>query len=218
MARNYVKKPMLHHKKRRNFKHLLWLFGGFVFGYFIGSWYDFTHLRAWCWQQWKIYHDPVVQVKSSDKHASIPQPKFEFYTLLTNEHGQKVVPVTSPPANHTSTVATNAQVSAPQVAKTAVLSSAKAVVATNTVAHPSVPTINERFVVQVASFQQLREAERLKVALLMKGFDVSISEVKQNNLFWYRVNMGPFTSKQDAQKAQLSFAQRQHVMGMIRKI
>jgi cell division protein FtsN len=213
MARNYVKKPTLHNKKRRNFKHLLWMFGGFIAGYLIGSWYDFDHLQKWCWQQWKIYHDPVIVNKASTKQAAIPKPKFEFYTLLTNEHNTRVAsapPPSSPtPSQHVFTPP-------PLAANNAVKPVTKE--AANSV-HTNVATLmHESFVVQVASFQQLREAERLKVALLMKGFDVKITTIKQNNLAWYRVNMGPFNSKQEAQKAQATFAQRQHVMGMIRKM
>ena len=204
MARNYVKKPTLHHKKKRSYKHVVWMMCGFVFGYLIGSWYDFAHLQKWCWQQWKIYHEPIVVTKSSTKHVGIPKPKFEFYTLLTNDHGTRVV-------------ASAAPISTSKVAKVTTLAdNAPKVVATNP--KPSPVATHENFVVQVASFQQLREAERLKVALLMKGFDVKITSVKQNNLSWYRVNMGPFNSKQEAQKAQVAFAQRQHVMGMIRKM
>lgn len=76
----------------------------------------------------------------------------------------------------------------------------------------------ETYVVQIGSFKSFYEAERMKAALVLKGFDVNINMAKQQNVTWYRVAIGPFASRQQAQQTQIAFAHKQHIIGMIRKM
>jgi cell division protein FtsN len=85
--------------------------------------------------------------------------------------------------------------------------------------HPASAHDNhDAYLVQVGSFRNMREAERMKAMLVMKGFDVHIASAIQQHVNWYRVIIGPFSSRIEAQQAQGAFARREHVMGMIRKM
>lgn len=75
-----------------------------------------------------------------------------------------------------------------------------------------------RFVIQEGSFRMLTEAQRMRDKLSARGFVVNIVPVTQQATAWYRVMVGPFFSLQQAQQAQVSIANREHITGMIRKI
>ncbi len=54
------------------------------------------------------------------------------------------------------------------------------------------------FVLQVASVKDYADADRYKAQLSMLGFDVNIQKYLFNGQTWYRVNIGPFASRQTA--------------------
>ncbi|STX50576.1 Sporulation domain-containing protein [Legionella busanensis] len=76
----------------------------------------------------------------------------------------------------------------------------------------------EAFLIQIAAFNRRQDAEHLKAALVLRGFDVAISPILKNNINWYRVVVGPFPSRAEAEKAQIAVARSEHMKGMIRKI
>ena len=83
----------------------------------------------------------------------------------------------------------------------------------------ALPTANrDAFVVQLASFRQVKDAERMRAALSMKGFAVNLVEINQQNTLWYRVVLGPFTSRADAQRIQRAVLRSERINGMIRKM
>ncbi len=208
MARKSDHRTMRKHKSRAA-APWLWIVFSFLVGYGLGSWYNLLTLQRWCALQWSTYYVPHTPVKTVAQHAVIPKPEFEFYTLLAKD--------SRTPVTNTTVAASKVPASKPVLAQT---EPTPKTAPEPRVAHVSEtkPSVSEQYVVQIASFQQLREAERLRVALLMKGFDAHISTISQNHTHWFRVSLGPFTTKPEAQLAQSGFARRQHIMGMIRRM
>lgn len=223
MAGHYRKKKIA----RRNSNwlgQLLLVSVIFVAGYMSASIYNLTSLSAWVGTH--VLAKSGTQPMIALQPAQLPKPKFEFYTLLANEKvagSGTMQPATSAQAPATPAIAA-APVKAlplhaplaPVAAVVATVGAAPVVSATKVPAFP----VNTKgaYLVQVGSFKSMREAERMKVSLVMKGFDVKIAMVNQQRVNWYRVIIGPFGSKTQAQQAQLAFARSEHVMGMIRKM
>lgn len=197
----------------------------FVAGYLSASLYDFASVTSWIGSQVLANNSAVIINKPGVQHAELPKPKFEFYTLLANEQiaggGNTPVPTAAAP------VKAALPLHAP-LAPTATLASASPAAPIQTpVSAPVVmaeklPTFianrKDTYMVQVGSFKNMQEAERMKVSLVMKGFDVKIASITQQHVSWYRVIIGPFASRPQAQQAQMAFAKREHIMGMIRKM
>jgi cell division protein FtsN len=76
----------------------------------------------------------------------------------------------------------------------------------------------EAFLIQIAAFNRRQDAEHLKASLALRGFDVTISSFLKNNVNWYRVVVGPFPSRVEAERAQVAVARSERMKGMIRKI
>ncbi len=53
------------------------------------------------------------------------------------------------------------------------------------------------FVLQVGSFKQYQEADRLKASLALLGVQAHIQKVEVNNDIWHRVRLGPYTQLAD---------------------
>lgn len=195
----------------------------FVAGYLSASLYDLAHVTTWIGSQLLSNNNTSIVTKSNVEQAQLPKPKFEFYTLLANE--QAVSAQTAQPQPSTAAIQPVKQ-SIPQ----------QEILAQNnkpTITAPTTPTVavvpadkiptyiaagRDAYMVQVASFKNMQEATRMKASLLMKGFDVSITSSTQQHMTWYRVIIGPFASRAQAQQAQIAFAKREHIMGMIRKM
>ena len=80
------------------------------------------------------------------------------------------------------------------------------------------PFNKDAYLVQIASFKSNQEAERMKAVLSIKGFRVNIAMVTQQQIQWYRVNLGPFSSRTQAEQARVSIARSEHIIGMVRKM
>ena len=150
-------------------------------------------------------------MKPALQKAELPKPKFEFYTLLTNDNrpANPVVTASSP----TSTM--EVAVAASSIAPIPIKSAPRAIAATASL--PQAAAKGSYFV-QIAAFRRRDEAERMKAKLAFKGIFVTIVSVNQPNVSWYRVSVGPFSSRTEAEKAQVAVAQAQHIVGIIRKM
>ena len=221
MANEYGKRNGSRQRNRGGFsKQFLSALVCFLFGYLSASVFDFTSLSSWVNNHF-MQKIPLASIKTVPQQAELPKPKFEFYTLLASEHhdaGEQA--------------ATTAAAASPPVSSVVPTLTAEAKVAPVTVASskPSNATVPEKpliepvavgkdaYVVQVAAFRSRPVAERMKAALVLKGFMVTISLVNQQSTSWYRVNLGPFASKTTAQQAQSDVAHSEHIVGMIRKM
>lgn len=189
----------------------------FVLGYATASFMDIEKLSQWVNSQLVAQNLEKQAVSKPTKTAQLPpKPKFEFYTLLTNDK----VPSQSNTAAKTATVAT-----APGSQNTPATLAAKAVArqsqasAVVEVAEgrplPATPAGKGAYLVQVASFKSRKDAEHMKGLLTLKGFDVQVVAVTQAKGNWFRVVVGPYANKSLAQQAQLHLANTERLKGMI---
>ncbi|OYV56654.1 MAG: hypothetical protein B7X00_00125 [Legionella sp. 21-45-4] len=78
-------------------------------GYFIANFYDYQHLRTWIEETVFSKVSPKAPKQSHPvvtKESHHPEPKFEFYTLLTQNKSQKpqsTAPETTSPEIHEAT-------------------------------------------------------------------------------------------------------------------
>ncbi len=227
MARDYGKRNTS--RQGTSFsKQLLLVFVCFLVGYLSAAVFDIASVSRWINTQLLARQATSAATKAVPQQAVLPKPKFEFYTLLASERPDarveaiKAAPVATaqatPPANPTavatgttSTVSVAVNRNSPVSAPLAIVVSAKPLPA---------PVVNNKgaYLVQVAAFKSQQEADRMKAALVLKGFVVSISMVSQQNTNWYRVNIGPFASRAQAQQVQGAVARSEHIVGMIRKM
>ena len=63
-------------------------------------------------------------------------------------------------------------------------------------------TAKKQYVLQVGSFQNLADAEKLKANLAFLGIEASIQHVTVNNQAWHRVRTGPYQEKQQLYRSQ----------------
>ncbi|MDP3705600.1 MAG: SPOR domain-containing protein [Legionellaceae bacterium] len=229
MAKNYGKKTM----GRRNGSgvgSLMLAFVAFVFGYLIATVFDMNQLSGWV--NTHVFAQQTVQSpeKPASQQAQLPKPKFEFYTLLAKEQVGRPLPqapvaqtaqAIQPTADPVHVASSRPSSTAPlDLTVTQKLPLHEPLVAVQQDNKPTAVAANttDKFMVQVGSFKNLREAEKMKASLVMKGFDVTISSTNQQQISWYRVIIGPFDSRTQAQKVQLAFARSEHIMGMVRKM
>ncbi|HBI22182.1 MAG TPA: hypothetical protein DDY37_06335 [Legionella sp.] len=192
----------------------------FIAGYLSAAVFDLTRLTSWLGMHVLAKTNTQLLLRTSAEPAPLPKPKFEFYTLLAKERVAGSVPA-APQPKAAQPVAV-LPVKNPALPLHAPLAPVPAVdklpaMVANNVNNASINT-KDAYLVQVGSFKRLQEAERMKASLLMKGFDVKLSDMTQQGVHWYRITIGPFASRTQAQETLLSFARREHIVGMIRKM
>lgn len=225
MAKDYRKKNMTR-STRRFSTQLTLVLVSFLSGYLGASVFDLTSLSGWVNRQLLAHQAVPAANKKTIQRAELPKPKFEFYTLLANEHVVANEPVANQPtANQLVTSVVPALPIATARAKpstdatapmTLTVSPSRVALTKPLPVHPEMK--KESYLLQVAAFTRRQDAERVKASFLLKGFGVQIAVVTQRQTSWYRVMVGPFASRAQAQKAQVSIARSDHVVGMIRKM
>ena len=202
-------------------KQLLLMLVSFLLGYLSASIFDFTSLSSWVSTQVLLQHtipaDTIVP-----QQAQLPKPKFEFYTLLAHEHtdaniqrpapaqAQVITPPTPEPTHPIANI--------PVINNQPVLTVDTSVVSAKPASSNTDLFNKDAYLVQIASFQSDQEAERLKALLTIKGFRVNVAIVTQQHIQWYRVNLGPFASRTQAEQAKNLIARSEHIVGMVRKM
>lgn len=229
MARDYGRKGSNSRHKSRAPRQFLWVIASFLSGYLAATVFDVTSLSNWIDKNVLAQEEkPTPATPAVVKHEERPKPKFEFYTLLSKDNSAPVTNHAATAATPTKTIPTPATPSAhaaagQSVGQAAVHATQPAVAVVEskpvTDAKPSVPAVqaHESYLVQVAAFNRRQDAERLKALLVLKGFDVSITTIAQNRTNWFRVIIGPFHSRSEAEKAQTDVARTEHIKGIIRK-
>ena len=195
-----------------SFRSLFWASLAFIAGYLSASYYDVEHFGAWI-NRWIEHYASKTggAITVATQAAPLPKPKFEFYTLLTHEPlAEASVVAAVPSASEGGTIKKFTLVKKSNTL-TPVLAQSNAL--------PK-PFLNAResYIIQVASFRNRYDAEKIKASLVMKGFDVRIVVISQQGSPWYRVMMGPFATRDLAQAAQSSVARSERLQGLIRKM
>ena len=180
----------------------------FFSGYIIANIFNINDLSRYSAQAWNaIKPDSKESPKNTTaQQAQLPKPKFEFYTLLSNDKPGRG-------ASH--------QINTHALPSSEVREISKAIqtqVHQATALAPITETHPRHYDIQLASYNKKSDAERLKASLLLRDFNAKIEAVAQKNGHWFRVIIGPYSSKQAAEKAQLSIARSDKVMGIIRRL
>ncbi|KTD48565.1 Sporulation domain-containing protein [Legionella rubrilucens] len=228
MARDYGRKGNNSRHKSSAPRQFLWIIASFLSGYLAATVFDVTSLSNWINKNVLAEQEKAAApAPAVVKHDERPKPKFEFYTLLSKDNSAPVTnhaaTTASAPPKPMPTPATPPAVAGQSVGQAAVHAGqpAVAVVESKPIldARPAAPTpqAHESYLVQVAAFNRRQDAERLKALLVLKGFDVSITTIVQNRTNWFRVIIGPFHSRSEAEKAQTDVARTERIKGIIRK-
>lgn len=209
-------------------KHVMLVSVSFIAGYVCATFYDYTNLIRWVNVHVLMSAEPT-SIKQPVQEAVLPKPKFEFYTLLTKDTATGAVVSTLPsvatasaePVAREKSAATHAvpQLSIDTIASADSIKTTS--LATALEAPQAVSTVGfskDAYLVQLASFRRPQDADRMRASLTMKGFVVSVVGINQQNMRWYRVVLGPFSNKLDAQRAQSAIAKSERIAGMIRKV
>ncbi|MFJ1268300.1 SPOR domain-containing protein [Legionella lytica] len=214
----------------------------FLLGYFTATVFDVDAISHWVNSQVLAHHEARKEAPKpqAERQAAIPpKPKFEFYTLLTNEK----TPNSQPAANNasrpvtTTAAASTATVAAPNITTATAQTAVAATTVTASAAKPApaiakmqvpapvrvgevrsvAPMVSRgAFSVQVAAFKARRDAEQMKGSLTLKGFNVSIIPINHATKgIWYRVVVGPYANRTLAQRAQGDLARNSRLHGMV---
>lgn len=208
-------------------KRLVAIVSAFLCGYLVANVFDFTSLTTWVNKNILAGKNGAAPVEVKVARKEAPKPKFEFYTLLSKDSTvaptnrplpqvpvaihKPIAPSSPQPGTVTAHVITPATVITASHATKAALD--KKMVTTATSA-----AVRESYLIQIASFNKRQDAEHLKASLVLRGFNVFVSTVERQAVMWYRVTIGPFNSRNDAEKAQIVVRQSEHMNGIIRRV
>lgn len=136
-----------------------------------------------------IRHKPAKKITAT---KTLPQPQasktvskkpqFDFYTIL--------------PQSKVGTGVTRKSVTPPPAL------TPKAGVSNPAPAAANKPVTSTRYLLQVASVKEYKDADSMKAQLTLLGFDVNIQKVKLGNKIMNRVTLGPYHSLHIAQEDQ----------------
>ncbi len=203
-------RPSVRMHKRSQKHFFMGLFVAFVCGYLVAWFYSPTHVA----KAVQLFLGGNQSLEALDgtpvKTADLPRPTLEFYTLLTQEKvASPVRSVALQPSVKVAPPVVQSKVPTP-IAAPQPLSVEDAGLVESTSKYT--------YLVQLASFQRQEDAEHMKASLIMRGFDASIKTAKQQGGIWYRVVMGPFSSRQKAEQIKSDIAQSERVSGIIRRM
>lgn len=197
----------------------------FFSGYLAASYLDIGRLGNWL-SSLAPASSQLVPTPQMASHAQ--KPKLEFYTLLTANHGAVAVPPPPAPVVATRTPAPAVVAKAPPVAAQTTVATQRAAPSNTSLIRgtksdaqsvaPKATVAKFGYAIQVAALRTQQDAERMKASLLLRGFRVNVSPVASNGGTWYRVMVGPFTSRAQAEETQSVLVRRERMNGMIRKM
>lgn len=129
---------------------------------------------------------PEASVQTTpDAREEPAKPRFEFYTLLPEK--EVYVPETEVaklpprlPIRPREAVAPKPESSTP----------------------PADTSAGERYLIQVASFQDSSDAERVRAKLLLNGFRAALEPATIKGKRWYRVRVGPFEERDEMDRVR----------------
>lgn len=149
---------------------------------------------------------PKAAIKEQPKRSTAAseqpsKPKYDFYTLLP-ESEVILPPETKQPEPPPSKAVTPAEA--------AKLDEARALAALSGQVPPPPPTVAKapvtQYFLQAGSFRQQAEAEKVRAQIILLGQDVRVENVKVRDEPWYRVLVGPYSSREQLGAAQKTLA------------
>jgi len=176
-------------KQKKSLPGYIWLLSGLAIGLFVAfiiyldkqpeNTNDFGSAVQVELEKLKQAKKSTVE-KNITKKKVVPEKKeqkFNFYTLLPELEVLIPESETRPPenSNNTHTKKTGAATSAPDL---------------------------KQYVLQLGSFQNLTDAEKLKANIAFLGIEAGIQHVSINKQTWHRVRTGPYDNKQQLYQYQ----------------
>jgi cell division protein FtsN len=152
---------------------------------------------------------------AQEKATQVKAPKFEFYTRLPQGHRALEQNTTKA---HTSSETTTAQATpSPEANPIATQNT--------TVAEKPAPVEDgqqyvaghKQYIIQVGSFKNFDDADRLRASLILQGYQSRISRFVNHATTWYRVEVGPYTNLKQAKTNQITL-EKIHFNGLIKQV
>ncbi len=141
------------------------------------------------------------QPKRTSPTEQPPKPKYDFYTLLPESE------VILPPEIKQPEPPPSKPVTPEEAAK---IDEARAQAALNGEVPPPPPTVAKapvvQFFLQAGSFRQQAEADRVRAQIILLGQDVRVESVRVRDEPWFRVLVGPYSSREQLNAAQKTLA------------
>ncbi len=146
----------------------------------------------------------AIKESPTAKPAKRPEPEFEFYTALP-EGGLHPV---NPAIKSNKTPAK--PVTPSSIAKVPSTPAHATATAPAPVTNKHVTTPPKPYYLQVASFPQLQDANKIKALLLLEAYNVNIQKTSIKGKEWYRVIVGPYSDAAAVQQAQTALSKTHH--------
>lgn len=217
MTRDYAKKKRRSHFHSRTRQYTpppptfswLWMASGVCLGILISA------IVYWKFHSPPAHAPIVVSMKTKTEsssharkkenkkqaHATEPNNRFEFYNLLPNLNAELLELATK--STHTDAEASLAQKPPPPTQYT----------------EKAREAFSAGYIIQAGSFKQFKHAQELKAQLALLGFQTSIQTVKmKENEYWYRVYLGPFQEKAQAESSRQKLEQAQKLHSLVLKM
>ncbi len=233
MARDYARERgtrRYNHRRRSNAASWRWLTAGLILGLLIAG---LIYLKENSRNISKAVSDHLVHhPKTKTHHASKAAPvskvkaaektdqtetQFDFYTVLpkmsveTPNNSGKTAQATEKLTTHAPSNKTEAlkPILPPATPKTAPIDS--------TAQNKSAIETNSKYILRLAAIKNYEQADQIKAELTMQGFDVSIQRATIHNEIFYRINIGPYQSRELAIEQQKALS-KQNMTSTVIKI
>lgn len=204
-------KSMNQRKDRNGINSIMLAFIAFIFGYSTATIFDLEQVQGWINKKIQTKQDSKPQSYTQAKKKQV-KPRLEFYTLLPQDKPRIKTKgaenIINPPVDLSVT-----KKLPPPSHLTNNLPNEKTKEKLETQSQSI-----EKYMIQVASFKNKIEADKMRAELTIQGFDVSISTINQQQTNWYRVMIGPVSSKNEAEKLKITLTKQTRIDGMIRKV
>lgn len=181
MPRDYKRRASPSHRERKQAPGWAWFLGGLLVGLFFSglAWLKLLPPAEQTPQARAIVPDQRQKVRAREKEEdrlAAPRPRFDFYTILPEM--EVVVPDPEPEAER--------EREAPSMPPAPVR---------NAKSQPSVA--KEVYMLQMGSFHNYSDADRLKASLALVGIEAEIQKVRINaGDTFHRVRSGPYNREQ----------------------
>lgn len=179
---------------------LVWIIAGLIIGVFVMSLFQLEPGKDSIKRTDSAEKKPTPSQPAAKTDTTANKPKFEFYTILPESEvivPPEVVPEKAPPAPTAKEI---------EDRKKAEAARAQAILDGKT--PPPAPPQKEvtHFYLQAGSFPSKETAESVRAQLILAGQIAHIEAGQVANKTWHRVLVGPFTSREQLDRAQKQLA------------
>lgn len=158
----------------------------------------------------KTQKNAKAKMAAAEKKTEL-RSRFDFYTVLPNLGADLAEEVVIAEEKNTTPKTQTAKAAVKDFKPVTAATVSALAAATRS---PSEATLEmDRYIIQAGSFKQYNQAEQLKARLAFSGFQARIQAFKLNEReTWYRVYIGPFDEKRQAESSQrkLEQAEKRH--------